>query len=75
MKSDVSRRAAFLALLAQDAALERLVRRNGTLLLFEGTCRLGITTSHDFPFHRRVLPGGVFFGCRRIPSVEGADPI
>ncbi len=31
MKSDVSRRAAFLALLAQDAALERLVRRNGTL--------------------------------------------
>ncbi|EFW77328.1 MULTISPECIES: transcription termination/antitermination NusG family protein [Pseudomonas syringae group] len=31
MKSDASRRAAFLALLAQDAALERLVRRNGTL--------------------------------------------
>ncbi|KWS76054.1 transcriptional regulator [Pseudomonas savastanoi pv. fraxini] len=31
MKSDAARRAAFLALLAQDAALERLVRRHGTL--------------------------------------------
>ncbi|KPY42102.1 transcription termination/antitermination NusG family protein [Pseudomonas syringae] len=31
MKSEAARRAAFLALLAQDAALERLVRRNGTL--------------------------------------------
>ncbi|EPM73597.1 hypothetical protein A584_00205 [Pseudomonas syringae pv. theae ICMP 3923] len=31
MKSEAARRAAFLALLAQDAALERLVRRHGTL--------------------------------------------
>ncbi|WP_117147838.1 transcription termination/antitermination NusG family protein [Pseudomonas coronafaciens] len=31
MKSEAARRAAFFALLAQDAALERLVRRHGTL--------------------------------------------
>ncbi|EGH17675.1 hypothetical protein Pgy4_32476, partial [Pseudomonas savastanoi pv. glycinea str. race 4] len=31
MKSEAARRAAFLALLAQDAALERLVRRHGIL--------------------------------------------
>ncbi|KOP56363.1 transcriptional regulator [Pseudomonas coronafaciens pv. porri] len=31
MKSEAARRAAFFALLAQDAALERLVRRSGTL--------------------------------------------
>ncbi|MDG6381290.1 transcription termination/antitermination NusG family protein [Pseudomonas savastanoi pv. phaseolicola] len=31
MKSEAARRAAFFALLAKDAALERLVRRSGTL--------------------------------------------
>ncbi|KPC30083.1 Uncharacterized protein ABJ99_1462 [Pseudomonas syringae pv. cilantro] len=31
MKSEAARRAAFSALLVQDAALERLVRRSGTV--------------------------------------------